>query len=105
MNEFKELLLKKKEKLEGALKSLKESSKPVDLNSAIGRVTRIDALEKREINLYNKRQFEDVLTLVDQALQRIKIKSYGVCPRCEEEIERKRLLAMPEAIFCINCQK
>jgi RNA polymerase-binding transcription factor len=37
------------------------------------------------------------------ALQRIAEGSYGVCTRCGEDIDPKRLRALPTATTCISC--
>ena len=42
---------------------------------------------------------------VTAALDRIAAGIYGCCLRCNEEINMKRLIAMPHASFCIKCQE
>lgn len=39
------------------------------------------------------------------ALQRIQEGTYGICLECEDEIEEKRLAAIPYARLCIICQE
>jgi len=46
----------------------------------------------------------EVLQQVDEALQRIAKGAYGVCVECGEEIEKKRLEAVPYASHCLSCQ-
>lgn len=41
---------------------------------------------------------------IDDALERIKNKTYGICEMCKEPIPRKRLEALPHARYCIQCQ-
>jgi DnaK suppressor protein len=45
------------------------------------------------------------LKSVQAALQRIKVGDYGVCLKCEEDINPKRLAAVPWAEHCIDCQE
>lgn len=45
-----------------------------------------------------------ILLLIEEALDRIKDKSYGFCVNCEDPIEPKRLEAVPWARHCIQCQ-
>jgi DnaK suppressor protein len=45
-----------------------------------------------------------ILQMIREALQRIKENSYGVCADCEEEIQYKRLEALPWARNCVRCQ-
>jgi RNA polymerase-binding transcription factor len=46
-----------------------------------------------------------VLQLVIEALGRLKAGSYGECVACHEEVESKRLEAVPWARHCIDCQE
>ena len=43
------------------------------------------------------------LQLVDEALLRIKSGAYGTCIECEEELQQKRLEAVPWAKYCVSC--
>jgi DnaK suppressor protein len=45
------------------------------------------------------------LHLVQEALKRMDSDSYGLCVNCEEEIQQKRLEAVPWARHCIECQE
>jgi len=47
----------------------------------------------------------DMLQLVDEALVRLTSKNFGVCALCDEELEKKRLEAVPWAKHCISCQE
>jgi len=46
-----------------------------------------------------------MLSLVNEALERIKTSSYGLCVACQEEVQAKRLEAVPWARHCIECQE
>lgn len=46
-----------------------------------------------------------ILQLVDEALGRIKTGGYGECVACHEEVQQKRLEAVPWARHCIACQE
>lgn len=45
-----------------------------------------------------------ILQLIQDALDRIKDKSYGACTSCENPIQPKRLEAVPWTRLCIQCQ-
>ncbi len=45
-----------------------------------------------------------ILQLVNEALERLKNGGYGLCVACHEEVEQKRLEAVPWARHCIECQ-
>jgi DnaK suppressor protein len=60
---------------------------------------------ERELLISNLDRDWQTLKLVNAALARMDEGSYGVCERCEEEINPKRLKAIPWAIYCVNCQE
>ena len=53
-----------------------------------------DRLEESEI---------EEIKLIQTALERINDGSYGLCKKCENKIQEKRLAALPYAITCIEC--
>lgn len=44
-----------------------------------------------------------MLALIDDALARIRASTYGTCAECEEELQQKRLEAVPWARYCVSC--
>jgi len=42
---------------------------------------------------------------IDEALQRIKEGTYGVCQACQKKIQNTRLEVVPHARLCIECKK
>ena len=46
-----------------------------------------------------------ILLLVQEAIGRIKGGEYGLCVACQEEVQVKRLEAVPWARHCIECQE
>ena len=46
-----------------------------------------------------------ILNLIDAALKRIDTDDYGVCANCQDELQQKRLEAVPWAKHCITCQE
>lgn len=46
-----------------------------------------------------------MLLLVKEALERLRLGQYGLCVACHEEVEQKRLEAVPWARHCIECQE
>jgi DnaK suppressor protein len=47
----------------------------------------------------------EILQRVDEALQRIDKGTYGTCAECGEELNKKRLEAVPWASHCLACQE
>jgi RNA polymerase-binding protein DksA len=61
-----------------------------------------DAFEQ-EFTLSLMATEEETLDLVEQALARIRDRTYGVCEECGGVIAKKRLEAIPFAPLCIRC--
>jgi DnaK suppressor protein len=47
----------------------------------------------------------ELLQMLDEALTRIDGRRFGVCASCEEEMNQKRLEAVPWARLCLSCQE
>lgn len=59
----------------------------------------------REINfILNDREREKLLA-IDESLQRIAEKTYGICESCEGEIQLGRLKILPFTRLCVKCQE
>ena len=101
---YEKLLIKKRNETEVFLEGLKESSRPVDLNDPIGRLSRMDAIQQQQMSLESKNRALLTLKQIEAALNRVKDDCYGICLKCEEEIPEKRLKARPESPFCSGCQ-
>src|ERR1700747_1141873 len=46
-----------------------------------------------------------ILNMINEALKRIKTNEYGLCANCQEEMQQKRLEAVPWAKHCVTCQE
>lgn len=49
-------------------------------------------------------QYARSLREINQALKKVKERTYGVCEECGEKIPQGRLKAHPFALFCVPCQ-
>lgn len=82
-----------------------DTSRPVTLDQqAIGRVSRIDAIQQQQMAVAARQRAETRLALVKQALAAVDEDRYGECRRCEEPIGYRRLKARPESPICLRCQ-
>jgi len=59
----------------------------------------------REIDLAQKSRDRALLASVDAALKRISEGTFGDCLNCGQEINTKRLEAIPWVRYCITCQE
>ena len=47
----------------------------------------------------------EVLMLISEALERLKVGAYGSCSNCSRSIAEARLVAIPWARHCVDCQE
>jgi DnaK suppressor protein len=59
----------------------------------------------RDYAMSNLERNSDRLREVRSALGRVESGTFGICAGCEENINPKRLAAIPWAPFCIACQE
>ena len=72
--------------------------------TAVGRISRMDAMQHQSMARSTREKATLRLKKVKLALQDINNDEYGYCKKCDECITLPRLLAQPEANFCLSCQ-
>ena len=102
--ELEQKLVSLRDDLEQLLVATRESTRPVDLDEPIGRLTRMDAMQQQSMSAANRRSYDIRLQQVKQALSALERDEYGICRRCEDPIGYKRLTARPESPYCLDCQ-
>lgn len=89
------------EELEALLALSREGTRPVALDqAAVGRISRVDAIQQQQMAASGRRRAEARLRLVRAALAN---EDYGACRRCDEPIGYGRLTARPETSHCVDC--
>jgi RNA polymerase-binding protein DksA len=63
-----------------------------------------DAMEREKTFLLASKSGR-LLYHIDEALRRIRSKTYGNCHQCGDPIAKTRLEAVPHARLCINCKE
>ncbi|NNC84382.1 MAG: hypothetical protein HKN79_12475 [Flavobacteriales bacterium] len=102
-SELKDLILSTIEEVKEEIKELKELTKPIAPENAIGRVSRMDAINNKSINEAALRQTEVKLRKLETALEKVGEEFFGLCGACGQEIPVGRLMLMPESVFCVQC--
>lgn len=92
-------------KTEASIIHYKELSKPIAPNDAIGRVSRMDAINNKTINEASLRQAESKLNALKIVLSKINDADFGLCLKCKQTIPLGRILIRPESLFCVNCAR
>ena len=102
--ELRQLIEQQCDELERLLAGTVESSKPVQLDQPIGRLSRMDALQQQQMAKASRDAQQQRLQLLRNALLAIANGTYGACRICEEPIGYQRLKVRPETPFCLGCQ-
>jgi DnaK suppressor protein len=98
------LILKKKEILEAYNKN-KTYGKEADEDGAQDIADKASNSYTKEFLFSLSNNERDMLQLVDEALNRVEGRRFGLCAVCEDEVDKKRLEAVPWAKYCISCQE
>ena len=70
---------------------------------AVGRLSRIDAMQGQQMALAQARRREAELKRIEATLARLDGEDYGYCSECDDEIAIRRLTLDPTATTCIAC--
>jgi len=84
---------------------LKKLTQPIAPENAIGRVSRMDAINNRSVNEAALRKTQDRLKNMKFNLSNLHKKEFGACSRCGQTIQFERLLYMPESHTCTPCAR
>ena len=78
-------------------------TKPVSPDNAIGRLTRMEAINSKSINEAALRKARDTRSQLERALAKIDSPDFGLCRECDEPIPSARLMILPETDLCVQC--
>ncbi len=92
-------------KTEKLIEEYKELTKPVAPDVAIGRVSRMDAINNKSVNEASLRQAEQKLQNLNRVLSMYGTDDFGRCLKCKAEIPPGRILIRPESLYCVKCAK
>ena len=103
MQDIKTMLLKEKENLiEEILKNKEQVVTEHEIGDEID--SSVEEQERKLTMLLQDRE-QEKLEKIEDAIRRIEENSYGNCEECGEPISKKRLMIVPFAKLCINCQQ
>ncbi|HHD84061.1 MAG TPA: RNA polymerase-binding protein DksA [Campylobacteraceae bacterium] len=104
-NEFREMLLKRKEEIEKTIS---------DKQQEISSLTETDASDEADFATIStdsemghtiNTRLRNELQEIEYALFKISNHTYGICEMCEEPIGIARLKVKPQARYCIVCRE
>ena len=103
--EIKQNILDEIAKTEKLIAEYKELTKPVAPDDAIGRISRMDAINNKSVTEASLRQAEQKLLNLKRVLSRVGTSDFGICIKCGKPIPAGRILYRPESLNCVECAK
>ncbi|MBW6479239.1 MAG: TraR/DksA C4-type zinc finger protein [Bacteroidales bacterium] len=92
-------------KLTKKAEELKSFTEPISPDDAIGRISRMDAINNKSVFDASMRNIQTRLDQLAQALKMVKDADFGICIKCRKSIPFERLKIRPETRLCVNCLK
>jgi DnaK suppressor protein len=105
LERFRKSLQSQEDELERRLLTFQQQGRSVKLSEAKDQADQAAASEFKEITFAQNTQTQALLAGVKKALARIKDRTFGECLICGEDINLKRLEAVPWASHCLTCQE
>lgn len=102
-SELKDIIRDRIRETKEEIEHLKELTKPVAPDNAIGRLSRMDAINNKTINDASLRENKKKLQKLERAMQNIEKEKFGSCSKCGQEIAFGRLKFMPWTTKCVKC--
>lgn len=103
--EIKQTILKEIVKTEKLIQEYKEMTRPVEPDCAIGRISRMDAINNQSVTKASLRLAEEKLKKLHIVLSKIGDKDFGLCLSCKQPIPIGRIMIRPESMHCVKCAK
>ncbi len=101
--QLKSTIVEEIENQKSLIKSLEGTVQPVAPDNAIGRLTRMEAINSKSINEASLNSAKFKLENMEKALANIDDPDFGMCRSCWEPIPPQRILLMPESLLCVAC--
>jgi len=105
LDSFKKKLEERLQALRKAVSRIEEDGRIADQGVAQDVADRAADSYTKEFLFSQSNTDRVLLDMVDRALKRIRDGTFGECVSCGNEINPKRLEAVPWALYCIACQE
>src|SRR6478609_2863713 len=102
---FKKRLEERQQSLRKAVSRTEEDGRIADQDTAQDIANRAASSYTKEFLFSQSNNDRQLLAMVETALQRIREGEFGECVSCGNEINAKRLEAVPWTRYCIECQE
>lgn len=99
-----EIIIKQEiEKTQNSITTLIELTKPISPENAIGRISRMDAINNKSVNDAALKKAQQKLKNLQITLANINDPEFGICAKCNNNIPIGRVMLMPHSRFCVHC--
>jgi len=105
LESFKKKLEERQQALRKAVSRTEEDGRVADQDSAQDIADRAASSYTKEFLFSQSNNERQLLQMVETALQRMREGVFGECVNCGNEINAKRLEAVPWTRYCIACQE
>jgi DnaK suppressor protein len=103
LKEIEQTILNEISKTEMSVAEFKELTKPVAPDVAIGRISRMDAINNKSVAEAGLRFAEQKLKNLYRVLSQLGSKDFGLCLKCNQPIPLGRILIRPQSLLCVKC--
>ena len=103
LEEIERTILNEISKTERSIAEFQEITKPIAPDVAIGRVSRMDAINNKSVAEAGLRLAETKLKNLHRVLSQMGSKDFGLCLKCKQPIPLGRILIRPQSLFCVHC--
>lgn len=100
---FTEKLFEEIHKMETTIALYEGMTNPIAPDDAIGRVSRMDAINNKSVNDAALFEAKKRLQQLSYVLDRMNDTDFGICLKCKKNIPEGRLLIRPESRLCVAC--
>ena len=103
LQHFRLLLLELRTAIQAELGEEGTADSSIVPDNAIGRLTRMEAIQAQSISNAGRGRNEKRLVTIERALKAIEDGTYGSCVKCGNDIPQGRLEIRPESRLCVPC--
>ncbi|HWP84061.1 MAG TPA: TraR/DksA family transcriptional regulator [Terriglobia bacterium] len=105
LEQYKKRLLDRKEQLEAIVSRAEHDGREADEEAPNDLADKATNSYTKEFLFKKSSDDRFILSLIQEALERMEAGEYGICVACGGEMQQKRLDAVPWARHCIECQE
>jgi len=105
LNEIEVIIKHEIEKTQISITNLIELTKPIAPENAIGRISRMDAINNKSVNDAALKKAKQKLKNLQITLSNLNDPEFGICAKCNNSIPIGRVMLMPHSRFCVHCAR